>query len=146
MQTTTFRGTLVLAGRTATGITVPPEVVDALGAGRQPLVVATVGAHTYRSKVAVRGGEFKLPVSAENRAAAGVEAGDTVDVTLVLDTEARTVDVPDDLAAALSPAARATFDALSNSRKQQLVLPIEGAKTPETRARRVAKAVEALGA
>jgi len=145
-SSTTFRATVQLAGKTATGVEVPPEAVEALGAGRQPLVHVTLGGHAYRSRVAVRGATYKLPISAENRAAAGVRAGDEVEVTLALDTDPREVEVPEDLAAALDaePAARTTFDALSVSRKQWFVLPVEEAKTPETRARRVAKAVERL--
>jgi Bacteriocin-protection, YdeI or OmpD-Associated/Domain of unknown function (DUF1905) len=142
-----FRAVLELAGRTATGVTVPPEVVEALGGGRQPLVHVTLGEHRYRSKVAVRGGEFKVPVSAENRAAAGVQAGDEVDVELALDTEPRELEVPPDLGAALDavPAARASFDALSYSRRRWFVLDVDGAKTDATRQRRIEKHVAALG-
>jgi hypothetical protein len=141
-----FRAVLELAGRTATGVTVPPEVVEALGGGRQPLVHVTLGDHRYRSKVAVRGGAYKIPVSAENRAAAGVEAGDEVDVTVALDTEPRELDVPADLGAALDavPAARARFDALSYSRRQWFVLDVERAKADATRQRRIEKHVAAL--
>ena len=143
-----FTAVLELAGKTATGITVPPDAVEALGSGRQPLVRATIGAHTYRSKVAVRGGAFKLPVSAENRERAGIAAGDEVSVTLELDTEPREITVPPDLAEALdaAPVARDAFAALSYSRQRYHVLSVEGAKQPETRARRVAKAVAALAA
>ena len=59
---------------------VPPEVVEGLGAGRKPPVRVTVGGHTYRSTIASRGGVYLLPLSAENRTAAGVAAGDQVDV------------------------------------------------------------------
>lgn len=143
-----FRATIQLDGKTATGIPVPSEVVERLGSGKQPLVRVRVGSHSYRSKVAVRSGEYKLPISAENRAAAGVAAGDEVDVTLALDTEPREVVVPPDLAEAFdaAPDARTAFDALSHSRKQQIVLGVESAKTPETRARRIGKAVEGLSA
>ena len=143
-----FRTTLELHGRTATGVEVPPDVVDALGAGKRPPVRVTVNGHTYRGSVAVMGGRYLLSVSAENRAAAGVAAGDEVDVDVELDTAPREVAVPADLAAALAaaPAARTAFDALSYSAKQRYVLPVEQAKTDETRARRVAKAVEALQA
>jgi hypothetical protein len=142
----TFHATVQLHGKTATGVVVPPQVVESLGAGRQPLVHVAIGAHRYRSKVAVRGGEFMLPISAEHREAAGVSAGDEVEITLELDTEPRTVEVPDDLAAALGaePAARRAFEALSNSRQRAVTLSVEAAKTPETRARRVAKALDTL--
>jgi hypothetical protein len=143
---TTFRATLELNGRTATGIPVPPDVVAGLGAGKKPPVRVTIAGHAYRTTIAPRGDRYLIPVSAENRAAAGVAAGDEVDVAIALDTEPRVLEVPDDLARALDgePAARARFDALSYSAKQRHVLPIEQAKTPETRARRVAKALDAL--
>ncbi len=142
----TFRATVLLAGRTATGVRVPAEVVEALGSTKQPAVQVTIGEHTYRSKVAVRGGEYKLPISAENRTAAGVAAGDEVEVTLALDTEPRELTVPEDFAHALdaAPQARAFFDGLSYSQRQWFVLGIEDAKTPETRSRRIDKAVARL--
>jgi bacteriocin resistance YdeI/OmpD-like protein/uncharacterized protein DUF1905 len=142
----TFRATVGLAGKTATGVVVPADVVEALGSQRQPLVRVTIGDHTYRSKVAVRGGEFKLPISAENREGAGVAAGDEIEVTLELDTEPREVALPDDFAHALdaAPEARRFFEGLSNSQKQWFVQPIEGAKTSGARERRIVKAVERL--
>ena len=143
-----FRATLETEGKTATGINVPAEVVDALGGGKRPRVRVTINGHTYRSSVAVLGGRYMLGVSAENRAAAGVEGGDTVDVDLELDTAPREVTVPPDFAAALAtePAAQATFNALSYSNKSWHVLQITGAKADETRQRRIAKALEALRA
>lgn len=143
-----FTTTVLLARKTATGLPVPPDVIEALGAGKRPAVVVTVdGGHTYRSTVGVMGEQFLVPLSAEHREAAGVAAGDTVEVTLEVDTLPRTVDVPEDLATALGDAGvRAAFDALSNSRQRALVDPVAQAKSPETRARRIAKAVEALQA
>ena len=142
-----FRTTLELHGKTATGIEVPDDVVAALDAGKRPAVRVTVNGHTWRSTVAVMGGRNLVGVSAENRAAAGVSAGDVLDVELVVDTEKREVEVPADLAAALAaaPDAAAAFAALSYSNKSRHVLSVEGAKTEETRARRIAKAVSDLG-
>jgi hypothetical protein len=143
-----FRTTVELGGRTATGLPVPEEVVEALGAGRRPAVRVTIGGHTYRSTLGARGGVFLLPLSAENREAAGVAAGDEVDVSVELDTEPREVAVPDDLAAALADddAARSAFESLPYSHRLRHVLAIEGAKAAETRRRRVEKAVEMLRA
>ena len=148
MPTAQFTATVLLGGKTATGIRVPPEVVDRLGAGRRPPVRVTVGSHTYRSTVAVMGGEFLVPLSADNRHRAGVDAGDEVDVRLALDTAPRQVTVPADLAAALDaePAARTRFYGLSYSQQRWYVLGIEDAKAPATRRRRIAKAVERLAA
>ncbi|GAA2342679.1 YdeI/OmpD-associated family protein [Dactylosporangium salmoneum] len=141
-----FTAELVLGGKTATGIRVPAAVVDALGKGKKPAVTVTINGHTYRSTVAVMGGEYMLPVSAEVRAAAGIAAGDEVEADVELDTAPRVVEVPADLAAALdaAPGARAAFSSLSYSNQRQHVLSVEGAKTPATRERRVAKAVAAL--
>jgi hypothetical protein len=143
-----FRTTILQSGPTATGIEVPPEVVAALDAGKRPPVRVTINGHTYRSTVAVMGGVFMVGVSAENRAAAGVRGGDEVDVDLELDTAPREITVPDDLDAALDaePDARRTFDGLSYSNKSWHVLQVTGAKTDETRQRRIAKSVEALKA
>ena len=141
-----FRGTVELGGRTATGIEVPAEVVESLGQGKRPAVRVTLNGHTYRSTVASMGGRFMLPVSAEVRAAAGVAAGDELEVVVELDTEPRIVEVPVDLAAALAedPVAGAAFARLSYSHQRAHVLAVEGAKKAETRARRVADAVRKL--
>jgi hypothetical protein len=142
-----FQTTLQLAGRTATGFRVPEEVVKALGKGKRPPVLVTLNGHyTYRNTVAVYGDEYLLGVSAEHRAGAGVKAGDKIDVDLELDTAPREVTLPADFAEALDaePAARATFDGLSNSNKGWHVTNVEGAKTEETRQRRIAKSVAAL--
>lgn len=92
-----FRATIRLEGKTATGIPVPAEIVHRLGKGKRPPVRVTVGAHTYRSTVAAYGDVFMLPLSGENREAAGVAAGEEVDVDVELDTEPRTVEVPNRL-------------------------------------------------
>lgn len=141
-----FRGTIQLGGKTATGIQVPDAVVADLGGGKRPAVRVTINGYTYRSTVATMSGVFMLPVSAEVRAGAGVQAGDDVDVDIERDNEPREVVVPPDFAAALDGDADAKrcFDGLSYSHKQRHVLSIEGAKTSETRERRIAKAVEML--
>ncbi|PRX97788.1 YdeI/OmpD-associated family protein [Allonocardiopsis opalescens] len=138
-----FRTVVVLSGRTATGLEVPAEVVSALGPTKRPPVVVTIGGHSYRSTVAPMGGGFWIPLSAEKRAGAGVAAGDEVEVELRPDTAPREVEVPADFAAALDaePAAGAFFDGLSYSKRRRHVLSVEGAKTDETRRRRIAKSV-----
>jgi hypothetical protein len=141
-----FHATLELAGKTATGFRIPDEVIDALGAGKKPAVRVTIHGYTYRSTVARRGDRYLMGVSAENRAGAGVAAGDEVDVDIELDTEPREVTVPPDFADALNadPQARRFFDGLSFSQQQWYVLPIAEAKKPETRDRRLAKAMSML--
>ena len=141
-----FRATIQLGGKTASGIRVPAEVVASLGVSKRPPVRVTINGHTYRSTVAPMGGVSMLGVSAENREAARVQAGDEVDVDVELDTEPRKVTVPADFADALDrvPDARRFFDGMSYSNKLRHVLSIEQAKTAETRQRRIAKAVSTL--
>ena len=144
--TVRFHAQLERGGKTATGFAVPDEVVDALDAGKRPPVSVAINGHTYRSTVASMGGRFMLPVSAENRARAGIEAGDVIDVELTLDTAPREVDVPADFAEALATnkAAADFFDSLSYSLKRWHVESITGAKTEATRERRIAKSVAML--
>ncbi len=141
-----FRATVELGGKTATGFEVPPDVVEALGAGKRPPVTVTLNGHTYRSTVASMGGRYLLPLSAENRTAAGLNAGDEVDVDIELDTQPRVVEVPADLQAAIDgdPQAKAAWERLSYSHQRQHVLAIEEAKAAATRERRIAKALEML--
>ena len=141
-----FRATLELAGKTATGFRVPAEVVAALGTSKRPPVRVTINGHTYRNTVAVYGGVFMLGVSAEHRAAAGVQAGDELDVDIELDTAPREVTVPPDFADALTRNAPAKrfFGSLSYSNRLRFVLSIDGAKTDETRQRRIEKSIAML--
>ena len=141
-----FHTTILQAGKTATGIEIPEEIVTALGGGRRPAITVTINGFTYRSTVAVMGGVYMVGVAAEHRAAAGIEAGEEIDVDLVLDTEPRTVEVPADFAAALDavPAARARFDRMPYSHQKEHVRAIMEAKKPETRERRISRAIEAL--
>lgn len=141
-----FRTTIELHGKSATGIHVPDDVVAGLGSGRRPPVRVTIGGYTYRSTVMPMGGKFLLPLSADNRAGAGVAAGDEVEVELELDTAPREVIVPLDFADALDrdPDVRQSFERSSFTQRRELVESIEGAKTAETRQRRITKAIETL--
>ena len=141
-----FHTTILQAGKTATGIRIPDEIVEGLGAGKRPPVRVTINGYTYRSTVAVMGGDYMVGVNADNRAGAGVAGGDQVDVDIVLDTAPREVAVPADFGAALDaePDARRTFDKLSNSNKGWHTGQIEGAKTDETRQRRIGRSIDAL--
>jgi Bacteriocin-protection, YdeI or OmpD-Associated/Domain of unknown function (DUF1905) len=141
-----FRTTILRAGKTATGIEVPAELVATLGTTKRPPVRVTINGYTYRSTVAMMGGVFMVSVSAEHREGAGVAGGDEVDVELELDTAPRDVAVPADLAEALEadPDAKSGFGSLSYSHKRAHVLAVEGAKTAETRQRRIAKVISML--
>ena len=141
-----YRATILQTGRNTAGIQVPPAVIEALGAGKRPPVTVIVNGFAYRTTVAVMGGDYMVGLSGERRAAAGVNGGDMVDVDIELDVAPREIDVPADFAAALDaePAARATFDRLSYSNKSWHTLQIEGARTADTRARRIARSVATL--
>ena len=141
-----FRARIEAAGKTAAGFEVSPQIVDGLGAGRRPPVRVTIKGHTYRTSIGSMGGRYLVSVAAEHRAAAGVQAGQEVEVDLQLDTEPREVVLPSDFATALNrvPKARAFFDGLSYSERRWFVLGIEGAKADETRRRRIATAVDRL--
>jgi hypothetical protein len=143
-----FQAVIRLDGKTATGIEVPADVMAALGPGKRPRVRVTINGYSYPSTVGAMGGRSLIPVSAEVRGQAGVSAGDEVAVDVVADDTPRQVEVPADLAAALDrePAAREAFGRLSYSGKQRYVLPVGQAKTPETRQRRIDKAITDLSA
>ena len=143
-----FRTTILQSGKTATGLRVPDSVVAALGAGKVPPVRVTINGFTYRSTIAVMGGAYMVGVNSENRAGAGVKGGDEVDVDIELDTEKREVALPADFAAALDaePEAKRFYEGISTSNKGWHVSAIEGAKTQETRQRRIAKSMELLRA
>jgi hypothetical protein len=142
-----FSTTMFQSGNN-TGIEVPGEIVEALGAGKRPGVLVTVNGYSYRSTVAPMGGRYLIPFSSEKRASTGIRGGDPIEVELVLDTEPRTVELPDDFSTALTaqPGALAVFERLSPSARKAHVTNIEAAKTDATRQRRIASIVEKLGA
>jgi hypothetical protein len=143
-----FRTTIRQSGKTATGIQVPDEIIEGLGAGKKPAVKLSVNGYVYRSTVATVDGNYMVGFNADHRAASGLVGGDEVVVDIELDTEPRTVELPADFAAALDaePTARATFEKLSNSMKSYHVLQVTGAKTDETRQRRIDKSISVLRA
>jgi hypothetical protein len=139
-----FESKVELGGKTATGIAIPDEVVASLGESKRPAVTITLNGHIYRTTAVRMGGRFLVPLSAENREAAGVAAGDDVTVDIALDTAPREVELPADLAAAMDDAARTTYDGLSYTHRKEWVRWVEEAKKPETRATRIEKTVAGL--
>jgi hypothetical protein len=137
-----FDTTLVASGSN-TGILVPDSVIEQLGAGRRPPVLVDVNGYQYRSTVAVMGGQHLIGFSAAHRAATGLAGGDAIRVRLAVADEPRVVEMPADFAAALDAdeGARRFFDSLSNSLRRYHVDSINAAKSPETRQRRIEKAV-----
>ncbi|WP_152269593.1 YdeI/OmpD-associated family protein [Agriterribacter humi] len=141
-----FSTVLLTAGKTATGIKIPDEIIEKLNGGKKPLVKVTINNFTYRSAVAVMGGAYMVGVNAENREAAKVKGGDKIDVTIELDTEERTVEVTAGFQQALNrnATAKKIFETFSNSKKKALTAPIANAKTEATRNRNIDKAMKAL--
>lgn len=139
-----FDTTLLQMGNN-TGIEVPPEVLEGLGGGKRAAVVVDVNGFTFPSTIGAMGDRSLIPFSADKRAATGLSGGDAISVELTLDTAPRTVEVPDDLAAALSAAGvREAFDALSPSARKAHVTKVEGAKAADTRTRRIEAVVTTL--
>ena len=139
-----FESRVELGGKTATGIEIPTEIIEALGTSKRPPVTITINGYTYRTTAVRMGGRFLVPLAAENREAAGVAAGDQIVVDIDNDTAPREVDLPADLAAAMDEAVRATYDGLSFTHRKEWVRWVEEAKKPETRAARIEKTVAAL--
>lgn len=128
-------------------VPVPFDPKAVFGKVRAPVKV-TLNGHTYRSTIFAMNGVVAVPLRKSNRDAAGVRGGQTVEVTMALDDEPRTVEAPKDLVKALKavPAAWAAWQAFSYTHQREHVEAIDGAKAPETRARRIAKAVEMCAA
>ncbi len=141
-ESVTFETTLTATGNN-TGIVVPAELIDELGAGRRPAVLVDVNGYQYQNTVGVMRGQHMISVSAAVREATGLRGGDAITVTLTLADAPRTVTVPPDLDAAFAahPPARAFFEGLSNSLQRYHIDNINGAKAPETRQRRVEKTI-----
>jgi hypothetical protein len=130
------------ADMNATGIEVPAAIVEGLNAGKRPKVTVTINGSSYRSTVAVMGGRFMLPVTAEQRARSRVKAGDAIEVSLELDTAPREVEAPADLLAAMEAAGvKEAWERLSYTHRKEHVRAVEEAKAPETRQRRIERAV-----
>lgn len=130
-------------------VVVPAKAATAVGLKYGVRVRGTLNGVAYRSSLMTKDGVFHLGVHKATIAKAGARAGDRVDVTIELDDEPLPTDVvPADLAAALAKmkTLRDAWDALPPSHKREHVKAILDAKKPETRARRIDKAVEMLAA
>src|SRR6476620_1522220 len=87
----------------ATGITIPFDVEKVFGAKRVPVKVQINGAE-HKSTIIRMSGRYMVGVPKVFREAANVKAGETITVTLVKDSEKRTVEIPRDLAEAMAKA------------------------------------------
>jgi hypothetical protein len=144
MNAKTFKTTIVRDGSMCfIPLTFDPKPV--FGKVRAPVKV-TVNGYTYRSTIAAMGGPACVPLRKSNREAARLQGGETLEVRLELDTDAREVTPPPDLVRALkaSPEAWERWQGLSYTHQREHVEAVEDAKKPDTRARRIAQAVEMI--
>ncbi|MEP9385432.1 YdeI/OmpD-associated family protein [Nocardioides sp. KR10-350] len=146
MGTTTFTTTLQKRGPAA-AVVLDDDQVATVGEGAKTFpVVAAINGHAVRLRVARMGGEFLMGLNKAVRAEVGVEAGETVEVSLALDQAPREVEVPPALAAALAadPPAKAAYDGLAFTHRKEFARWVAEAKKDETRDRRVAQALEMI--
>lgn len=141
-----FKTTILTAGKTATGICIPDQIIESFNAGKKPPIKVTLNGFTYRSTVAVMGGKYMVGVSADVREAAGVKGGDTLTIDIELDSEERKVELPDDFKKSLDKnlKAKKCFQELSYSKQKNHVTLIDQAKTEITRQKRIAKSIADL--
>lgn len=129
---------------TTTFVLVPDNVMASFAPRRSVPVKATVNGHAYRTTIVDMGDGPCFAVNKTIRAAIGVSRNERVDVTVALDTEVRTVEVPAEFAKAFGKRLRAAFDSMSYSHRKEYVEWVQAAKLPETRRRRLAKVLEKL--
>jgi Bacteriocin-protection, YdeI or OmpD-Associated/Domain of unknown function (DUF1905) len=140
-----FTAELLRTGKNTTGIEVPQAVLDALGGGKRPRVRIGLNGFAFSLTLGGMGGRVMVPVSAERRAEAGVSGGNVYEIDIAIDTTPQDIALPHDIAAILAEnGLRAQFDALPPSRRKEHVRAITDAKSPETRARRIVKAIEMI--
>lgn len=132
----------------ATAIILTDEQVAELGGGKRAPLLVTIDGRSARLRLAVMGGVNCVGISKANRADLGVDIGDQVTAHVALDVAPREVDVPPELAAALSadPVAAQAFEKLAFTHRKEYAVWVAGAKRDETRDRRVNQAIEMLRA
>lgn len=137
--------TVVLGEGNHASLLIPDAVLAELGANRRAPLKVTINGYTYQSTATGVGGECRVVFPQRDRAAAGASAGETVTVTLELDSGHREVDMPDALAQALETAGlRDAFEALRYSKRKEFARLVTEAKADETRARRINTVLSAL--
>lgn len=141
---TTYKTTILGFGNHAS-IEIPDDQLAKLGSNKRAPLKVTVNNYTYQSTAAVMDGMCMVVFPMRDRAAAGVQSGDTVKVTLELDDGYRQVDVPAELAKALVVSGlRETYDQQNYSTRKELARQVREAKADDTKQRRIAKIVEQL--
>ncbi|WP_035764756.1 YdeI/OmpD-associated family protein [Arthrobacter sp. H20] len=123
----------------------PHSVPEIFGAsGRVPVRAAFDGVG-YRGSLVTDGDAHLLLVRSDIQAEIGKATGDTVRVSLTLDTSERVVELADDVGAALvAGVAVDAFRALAYSRQREYALWIASAKRQATRGARIARMLRRL--
>jgi hypothetical protein len=146
MRSKTFKTTIVRDGSMCfIPLAFDPKTV--FGKTRVPVKV-TLNGYSYRSTITTIGGPPCIPLRRSHREAAGLQGDETLPVRLEFDTEKREITPPPDFVKALKSVASGWegWRALSYTHQREHVEAIEGAKRPETRARRIERALQMIAA
>src|SRR5262249_17869385 len=133
-------------GSSVAALTPPFDVPEVFGTRARVPVRGTINGFPFRSSLMPMDGCHFMVVNRTIRDGAGVKAGDRVKVVMERDDAERSVDVPELLKKALakSKAAQGNWEKLSFTHKKEIARSIVEAKQEQTRARRLAKAMDIL--
>jgi hypothetical protein len=125
---------------------VVPKDVAATFSSKRPPVLAHVNGVEYRSRLMIYGGQCYLGLRKDLLRQLDVTVGDQVEIELTEDNEERVVVEPPELVQALAdnPAARAAYEKLPFTHRNEYARWIDEGKKPETRADRVVKTIRRL--
>jgi len=126
---------------------VPINVEQEFGTKGQVKVKATINGKTLYNSLMPHGNGMHYIVLGESiRNQTGIKVGDTIQMTVEADVRARKVEMPEDFEKLLikNKAALEFYTNLAHTYQKQYVQWIISAKKEETRAERVAQAVEKL--
>ena len=130
-----------------TFLPIPFDVQAVFGSKGRVAVAGTINGFAFRNSVLPEGdGTHSMMVGKPLQAGADAKAGDVVHVVMRRDDEERSVEVPEDFAAALDSHAQAgtVFTTLTPAQKKEYVEWIVSAKQASTRAGRIEKALLSL--
>jgi hypothetical protein len=137
--------TVIRAFGNNAGIEVPAEALDHLGGGKRPRVHVVVGGYRFSTTIGSMGGQSLISLSMAHRDASGLSAGQSVQVTVDLDDQPVQIELPPELATALTAAGLTeAFSALAPSRRKEYARQVAEAKTEATRTRRIEKVMADL--
>lgn len=143
---TTYTTTILGFGNHA-AIEIPGKNLAELGGNKRAPLKVTLNGYTYQSTAAGMNGQVLVVFPTKDREASGVKAGDTLEVTLELDSGYREVDMPTELQKALKQhGLDKVFHDLNYSTRKEYARQVREAKAEETKQRRIQKVIDALQA